>query len=366
MIQAIAAAVIWGLVLCLLPGIRRRTDHSIVVAAVTIASALTLNIDPVYLAGDAVFGGRNVLDLCSNILMVVGIYFLSRAILRAADPSEAPALSHKFGLAVLGVVVAALVVSFSLVDAPRTSTSFMRVYGDQWSAAIYSAVQFVYIGVVVGVTGYTCFRFRGDMTRPYFRIAFTLIGVGCALAIVLVLAVLGMDMFHLLGDVDSMSALSAVYDGAVLGAMIFLCAGLALPPVARRIGRRTRAKTEPVLVNDLTEIWEKTTGTRTELRLESGAIVADERESARWRLHRMLVETQDALLVDPSLARLLNDREIQVLARVEEYLAVRQSPGPHGRQLGDIERGTALRDGHSWRATRDAPSQTRSQAQPPA
>ncbi|ALV40052.1 hypothetical protein AU252_01800 [Pseudarthrobacter sulfonivorans] len=366
MIQAIAAAVIWGLVLCLLPGVRGRSDHSIVVAAVTIASSLTLNIDSVYDVGDAILGGRNVLDLSSNMLMVVGIYFLSRAILRAADPSELPATPDRFGLAVLGLVVVGLIVSFSFIEAPQSSTRFMADYGGQWSAAIYSAVQFVYMGVVVGVTGYTCFRFRGDMTRPYFRIAFTLIGVGCALAVVLVLAVLGMDLFHLLGDLGSMRELSVVYDGAVLGAMIFLCAGLALPPVARRLTRRADAQTESLLVSGLMPIWEKTTGTRTELRLESGVNLADQGDSARWRLHRMLVETQDALLVDPPLAKLLSSHEFQVLAQAEDYLAVRQRAGPHGRQLWDIEGRATLRGRNSRRASRNATSQTRSQAQPPA
>ncbi|MHA7299374.1 hypothetical protein [Pseudarthrobacter sp. MDT1-22] len=365
MIQTIAAAVIWGLVLCLLPGVKRRSDHSIFVAAVTIASSLTLNIDSVYVVGDALLAGRNVLDLSSNMLMVVGIYFLSRAILRAGDPSELPATPDRFGLAVLGLVVVGLVVSFTFIDAPQSSTSFMADYGGQWSAAIYSAVQFVYMGVVVGVTGYTCFRFRGDMTRPYFRIAFTLIGVGCALAVVLVLAVLGMDIFHLLGDLDSMRALSVVYDGAVLGAMIFLCAGLALPPVARRVSRRSDAKIESVLVSGLTEVWEKTTGARTELRLESGVNIAEQRDYARWRLHRMLVETQDAMLVEPPLAKLLSSQEVQVLAQAEEYLAVRQRAGPHER-LGDIERRTAPRGRNSRRVSRNASSQTCSEAQPPA
>jgi hypothetical protein len=365
MIQTIAAAVIWGLVLCLLPGVGRRSDHSILVAALTIASALTLNIDPVYVAGDAVLGGRNLLDLCSNTLMVVGIYFLSRAILRAADPIELPAPPDRFGLAVLGLVVVGLILSFSLIDASRTSTSFMLDYGGQWYAAIYSAVQFVYIGVVVSMTGYTCFRFRGDMTRPYFRLAFTLIGVGCALAVVLVLAVLGMDVFHLLGNLDSMRALSLVYDGAVIGAMTFLCAGLALPPVARRVARRNDAKTESVLVNGLTQVWEKTTGIRTEVRLDSGVNNSDQRDSARWRLHRMLVETQDALLIDPPLGKLLSNRDVQVLARAEEYLAVRQRTDPH-KSVGDIERRTALRGRNSRRTSGDTTGQARPQAQPPA
>ena len=138
MIQVFAAAVIWGLVLCLLPSMRRRSDHSIMVAAVTIATALTLNVDTIYLEGDRLLGGRNVLDLVANILMVVGIYFLSRAILRAADPDETMDRRNRGGLALLGLVVVALILSFSLVDAPRTSTSFMKDFGGQWAAAAYS------------------------------------------------------------------------------------------------------------------------------------------------------------------------------------------------------------------------------------
>ncbi len=88
MIQIVAAALIWLLVICLLPGIRVRRDHSVLTAAITISVALTLNIDQVYVGIDSVLGGRNFVDLLANVSMVVGIYFLSRAIIRAATPDE--------------------------------------------------------------------------------------------------------------------------------------------------------------------------------------------------------------------------------------------------------------------------------------
>lgn len=338
MIQVLAASLIWGLVLCLLPGIRWRADHSILVAAVTIATALTLNVDQVYVAGDALLGSRNVLDLLANILMVIGIYFLSRAILRAADPREMPSRRDHSGTAVLALVVVGLIGCFSGVAAPYSSTSFMKDFGGQWPAAVYSAVQFGYIGIVIGITGYTCLRFRGDMSRPYFRIAFTLIGVGCSLAVIVVLAVLGMDVLHLQGDLVGMRALSLVYDGAFVGAMAFLCAGLALPPTARRISRRRESKTEATLVGRLADVWEKTTDPRREVRLVSSAEIVDRPDSARRRLHRMLVEIQDALLLDPQLVRVLDDRDHEVLNRVEQYLAAppsrteRWNGSPHCRK----------------------------------
>ena len=143
----------------------------------------------------------------------------------------------------------------------------MSNYGDQWPAAFYSSVQFLYIGYVVSVTGVTCFRFRGDMSRPYFRTAFTCIGVGCSFAVLLVLLVLVMDILHLQGRLDAMRAVSPMYDAAVVAAMAFLCVGLAIPPMARRVLRRRESMTEEELVRDLTKIWEKTTRKRQDVRL---------------------------------------------------------------------------------------------------
>lgn len=329
MIQDIAAAVIWCLALCLLPDLRRRKDKSILVAAVTIATALTLNIDRIYIAGDQVLGSRNLLDLVANIFMVVGIYFLSRAILRAADVRETVATNNRAGLSVLGMVIVALIVSFSLVDAPGTSTAFMRDFGGQWPAAVYSSVQFLYIGVVVAITGFTCFRFRGEMARPYFRVAFVFIGVGCALAVVLVLAVLGMDVLHLMGQLDAMTRLSYVYDAALVGAMVFLCVGLALPPVARRLERRSDARAAAFLVERVYGVWDRITSERSEIRLDLAQTAMDRHDAPKRRLHRMLVEIQDALFVDPHLAQFLSQNDLDALREAEQHLGARLAASGH-------------------------------------
>lgn len=321
MIQAIAALFIWGLVLCLLPGARSRKDHSILVAAVTIAMALSLNVDPVYVAGDSVIGGRNFLDLCSNILMVVGIYFLSQAILRAAEFYDGLGHTDGRGLLILGAICLGLIFTFLLINAPQTSTRFMLDYGDQPAAALYSAIQFVYIGVVVSVTGYVCFRFRRRMATLYFRVAFSLIGIGCALALLVVFAVLGMDVAHLLGAFTTMEMLAGVYDASFIGAMLFLCAGLALPPIARRILRRAHLRTEARLLEDLSLMWNRATAGRQEGRLTPSAEALEAGDNVTRRLHRMVVEIQDSLLMDPSAATLLTEADIQTLSRTESYLA---------------------------------------------
>lgn len=136
------------------------------------------------------------------------------------------------------------------------------------------------------------------MARPHFRLAFTLIGVACSLTVVVVVAVLG-NVLHLQGDLEGMGALAVVYDGAFIGAMAFLCVGLALPPMARRLRRMKDSKAEASLVGGLAEVWEKITESRREIRLVFSAVPADREKSAMWRLHRMLVEVQDALLPYP-------------------------------------------------------------------
>ncbi|MGO4246163.1 hypothetical protein AB4Y87_03035 [Paenarthrobacter sp. RAF54_2] len=327
MIQIVAAGLIWLLVVCLLSGLRRRRDHSVLTAAITISVALTLNIDQVYDVTDSVLGGRNFVDLSANVSMVVGIYFLSRAIIRAATPEEAVEKGDRVGIILLSAVIVGLAASFSAIVTHGSSTRFMVEYGDQWSAALYSSIQFGYIGYVVSVTGFTCFRFRGDMLRPYFRTAFTCIGVGCSFAVLLVLLVLVMDILHLQGRLDAMRAVSPIYDAAVVAAMAFLCVGLAIPPLARRVLRHRDSVTEEELVSGLTKIWEKTTKKRQDVRLVRDTEMISRLDRAQ-RLHRMLVEVQDALLVEPSLGSSLDIHELNVLNAAENYLA-----GPFVRQV---------------------------------
>lgn len=336
MIQVAAAVVMWLLVISLLPGTRRR-DHSVLTAAITIAVAMTLNIDPVYTGLDTAFAGRNYIDLLANISMVVGIYFLSKAIIRAATPEDDGERRDTVGAVALGVVILGLAASFGFISTRGTSTRFMLDFGDQFPAAFYSAIQFVYIGYVVSVTGATCFRFRPGMSRPYYRVAFTLIGIGCALALLLVTLVLVMDALHLQGQIDAMHAISPAYDFTVIAAIAFLCAGLAIPPVARRILHRKEAATENELVHGLSGVWEKTAGTQKDVRLQQDVESLVQKDPAR-RLHRMLVEVQDALLVDPGLASSLDIRELRVLSAAENYLA------------GPIDRGTKARKGRGERA----------------
>ncbi|MCY1234809.1 hypothetical protein D9M72_474000 [compost metagenome] len=166
------------------------------------------------------------------------------------------------------------------------------------------------------------------MAKPYFRVAFVFIGLGCALAVVLVLAVLGMDVLHLMGELEAMRRLSYVYDAAEVGAMVFLCVGLALPPVARRLERRSDARAAAVLVERMSGLWDRITSERSEIRLDLAQTTIDRHDAPQRRLHRMLVEIQDALFVDPHLAQSLSQNDLDVLREAEQNL------GPGWQQWG--------------------------------
>ena len=74
---------------------------------------------------------------------------------------------------VAGAAISATVL-FLLIDASVTSTSFMRDYGGQWAAGLYSTAQYLYIGAVMASAGWTCVRFRKAWTTIIYTAAFAL------------------------------------------------------------------------------------------------------------------------------------------------------------------------------------------------
>ena len=185
-------------------GTRRRTDQSILYAAALISVSLTLTIDAVYFATDGSLRGRNYADLPSDLLLLLGVYFLSRAILRASSPSPArggQAVSHR------AIVTASLMMTAPVfMNAPEASGAFMHDFGHQPAAAAYSLSQFTYLGSVVALTGTTCLRVAGRMSTPARRLGFRIVGAGCGGAALTVLSVVGMDLAHVFGTMPLLGA----------------------------------------------------------------------------------------------------------------------------------------------------------------
>lgn len=296
-------------------------DASILWASISISVSMVLNVNSVYVLMDGWIGGQNCADLGANLLLLVGVYFLARAIDRGARPA-APgqkALYEVWSKTGLAFAVPAVAILFYLIEAPTTSTSFMRDYGDQLAAGLYSAVQYLYIGAVMAAAGWTCLRFRKQWNTGIYSAAFALIGIGCLFAVLLVVHVLVLDVLHIIGDLESLSVLSGIYGVLNSAAFLFLCTGLALPPAGRKITAVVETARTSSVLEGLKPVWRQAIAGNAGLTLDLG-VVPKRTALRRHELHRMIVEIQDALARDPEARNRIGTEGFEKLASASSYL----------------------------------------------
>lgn len=286
MTEVIVAALMWALVIALIATIRARVDQSVLNASCAVAMSLTFNIDPLYLSVDGWFGGRNWLDLLANLLLVTGVYFLSRTVLRAVNGPTYSSVPLRIGLA---AVLAAITVLFVFIEAPSSSTTFMADYGAQLPAALYSIVQFSYVGLVMMTTAVACIRYRGSMTTPGFRIGLAIIAAGCLSTIALALVILALDLLHVVGS-PLMNAVGALYSPVYVLSVALLCTGFATAPLSRFVRRIVTQRRISVSLKELGVILSRRT------REAPPALVLESREA---QLHRLVVSLRDAITAQP-------------------------------------------------------------------
>ena len=319
--EIIAAVLMVGLTLIVIASRGQGKDTSILWASVLISVSMVLNINPVYLLADAWLGGRNRADLGANLLLLTGVYFLARAIHRAARPASSGKKSFYDVWAKVGLIGAATSATtlFILVDAPITSTSFMLDYGGQWAAGLYSAGQYIYIGAVMATAGWTCLRFRKSWTTGIYTAAFALVGLGCLSAVLLVVDVLVLDALHVLGMVEAFSAISGIYAVVNTATFVFLCTGLALPPASRKVTAiYETVRTSSVLAR-LEPVWRQAVAGNAGLTLDLD-VVPERPDRRRRELHRMIVEIHDSLARDPEASDRIGAEGLGKLARASYHL----------------------------------------------
>lgn len=319
--EIIAAGLMVSLMLIVIASHGQGKDTSTLWASVLISVSMVLNIDPIYLRADGWVGGRNYADLGANLLLLAGVYFLARAIHRAAQPASdgrrsSYDVSAKAGL--VGTAISATIL-FTLIDAPVTSTSFMRDYGGQWAAGLYSAGQYLYIGAVMAAAGWTCVRFRKAWTTGIYSVAFALVGLGCLFAVLFVVNVLLLDALHVLGMFEALSAFSGTYAVLNSATFLFLCTGMALPPASRKVtAMYETARTSSVLAG-LEPVWGRAVAGNAGLTLDLG-VVPKRPDRRRSELHRMIVEIQDSLARDPEVRDRIGAEGLEKLAIASEHL----------------------------------------------
>lgn len=309
MMQTIVATFMWVLTVVLTITARRRRSQRILIASLLIACASTLNVDELYLLLDGFAGERNLVTLIAELLQMTGIYFLSAAIVGAVLESD---VRHRFrSLAALVVTLVTITVSFAWIEMEESSTLFMIDYGDQLAAAIYSSVQYVYIIGVLGYTGLVVARHLGSMASLGYQVGFGVVAVGCLAAVLLGLNVIAMNVVHVLGLDEALTALQQIYDPLYVAAMLFLCAGLAIVPVAGMVRASTRRRRAARVLHAVEDIWRR--------HVTQPSIPIHEETDPEMRLHRFLVEIEDAQLASAKGVPLSN-AERAVLREAERHL----------------------------------------------
>ena len=315
MIQPIIAALMWVLVTSLLVLRRRRAERSITYAATTIAIAMTLGVDAVYVAVDAALGGSNIGTLIADAALMVGLFFLGRGIMKVAEYHPLP-VRIALGPITLVAALVGIVVAFSLIDRGSTTTNFMLDLGAQPAAGAYSIIQFTYFGVVITAMAAVAIR-QYRLRSGIQRLPAASLIIGALLGVALSIVVIVMDIAHLAGNLELMLAVGTLYYPLFLLTFAFLCVGLAGQPFLRYMAERRRLARTRDYVEQLSPMWDAANRVRPGLSQRGPTTVRP--EDPETVLHREVVEIRDAM-IDPRVTfdPTIDDR--QLLERAEAHL----------------------------------------------
>ncbi|GAA1817748.1 DUF6545 domain-containing protein [Agromyces neolithicus] len=315
MIPVLVSALMWLLLACLLIVRRGRGERTITYAALIIAIAMTLNIDSIYVALDGLVGGTNLVTLVADLALTVGVFFLGRGVMKASD-HQPRSVQLALGTPALATALVCAIVAFFLIDRGSTTTSFMIDLGYQPAAAAYSMIHFAYYAIVLTAMALLAARQlrinRGVQLLPPASLV-----LGCVFGFALTVVVIAMDVAHVAGNLDLMTAVSVAYNPLYLLTFLFLCFGFAGQPVARTLHARSRERATRALARELEPLWARATAVRPGISQSDDApFHADDGETL---LHRQVVEIRDAM-IDTRVSFQVSDDERGLVERAERHL----------------------------------------------
>lgn len=314
----------WLLVLTLALRARTRPDNTMLKAAIVIAASLTTNIDGLYLWAAGKMPWPNGLDLVANVLLIFGVYYLSRAIAHGARAGDAVSGRETIWLrrtALTTVVIMA--VSFSFIDDPVPSFSFMLDYGSQPAAAVYSGIQYLYILAVMVGTLVTCLNNVPQMRRRRFRVGFRIIALGCVAGIVLSISVIVMDVANVTGNEELRRAVGTVYDVSNPVTVVLLSVGLSVAPIGRILSDLSVRRQIRALEPRLRAVWLSTVAQTPAVSLvgTTAQSVTEAHRSGKRNtadtIHRLVIEIHDWMDLAENRGREMSPADKSVLNRAE-------------------------------------------------
>ncbi|MGK0721058.1 hypothetical protein [Leucobacter sp. W1478] len=315
MIQTLVATLMWALVASLLIFRRKRTDRSVTYAALTIAIAMTLNVDAIYRVADPLLGGTNIATLIADALLMTGLFFLGRGVMKSGE--YRPRLVRAAVSApILLTALLAITAAFLFIDRGTTTTRFMSDLGAQPAAAIYSIINFSYGTLVIATMLVLALRQYRHSTGIQ-RLPAALLSLGSAFGVALCLAVIVLDIAHATGHLDLMHAIQPAYDPLSVLTFVFLCGGFAVQPAVRRAQHHARLRHTIAFTAQLELLWHR--ATRARPGLSQADPLATSSEDPEGHLHRVIVEVRDAM-IDPRITFDISIDERDLLERAERHL----------------------------------------------
>lgn len=318
MIQLMMAAALAVLAAARLPALLRRRSDTVFTAAVCAGGAALLTSPDVYVFTDHLLGGFNLARLLMEALMVLGLWFLRKALLQAVTPNVAPGPLRTIPLyAALGL----LVVLFALIGPTRTTTNWGDEFEGIVPAALFSVTGILFIAWVCGEIAVVCLTQLRKL-KGSFRVGFTMVSTGCAVGSVTMTVMSVGVLAHTLPALEPLHWHSP--DGyRVLELISISLVGIGLTITAVK-GHRSRTGIAR---------WEKQTLARVEPIRESvlrGAglkrtLQSDDTAPVQDRLHRMIVEIWDAELAAGNNSVLTPEQRAYLLV-VEHKLDMEHIP----------------------------------------
>jgi hypothetical protein len=316
MIQLITAAVLFVLAAARIPAMGRNGRDTVLLAALFAGVGSVLMSPAVYAAADHLVGGINLANLAMHSSLIVGLWYLRRAVLEAIMPADMRRALIRTLPLMLTLVLQSV---FFALSGPTTTTDSWGLYHNRLPAALFSAVLIAFIGWVCSGVAIACFRYIPRMRRS-FKAGFTMVGAGCILGLIVSIKfTIGLLSIPL----PALNAVPIPSDAVIrvveMLTFILVGAGLTVPAMAGRIIRKRQARWETDTLAGVEPIRARVLqNVGPERVLEN-----DPAAPARERLHRMIVEVWDAELASGGT---LTPEERTFLLAAEEQLDLNRLP----------------------------------------